>query len=92
MSVTQMNSTNFTEDFPQERIEKMLASRVDLQDHVLNNARKGNIQNIIDTIDEFGWTKQWLMNIGDRKGKILDQAIQTRQPKTVLELGKNSLF
>jgi catechol O-methyltransferase len=87
-----MNSTEFTEEFPQERIEKMFASRGDLQDHVLHNARKGNIQNIIDTIDEYGWTKQWLMNIGDRKGKILDQAIQTRQPKTVLELGKICLI
>ena len=27
------------------------------------------------------------MNLGDRKGKILDQAIQTRKPKTILELG-----
>ncbi len=62
--------------------------RLLLQNYVLNNARRGDIQNIIDTIDQFGWNKQWLMNIGDRKGKILDQAIQTRKPKTVLELGR----
>ncbi|CAF5155793.1 unnamed protein product, partial [Rotaria sp. Silwood1] len=54
---------------------------------VLQNARQGDIQNIIDIIDQYGWTKQWLMNIGDRKGKILDQAIQKRKPKTILELG-----
>jgi hypothetical protein len=71
--------------------EKMRVSRVELQNYVLNNAQQGDIQNIIDTIDQFGWNKQWLMNIGDRKGKILDQAIQTRKPKTVLELGRISL-
>ena len=55
--------------------------------YVLQKSRAGDIQNIIDTIDNYGWTRQWLMNIGDRKGKILDHAIQRRKPKTVLELG-----
>ena len=68
-------------------MHKMLESRVDLRNYVMENARRGDLQNIIDTIDKYGWTKQWLMNIGDRKGKILDQAIQTRKPKSVLELG-----
>ena len=67
--------------------EKMFASRVELRNYVVENAERGNLQNTIDTIDKYGWTKQWMMNIGDRKGKILDQAIQTRKPKSVLELG-----
>jgi catechol O-methyltransferase len=58
--------------------------------YVLHKSRPGDIQNVIDTIDRYGWTKQWLMNIGDRKGKILDDAVRTRRPKTVLELGKVS--
>ncbi|CAF1284050.1 unnamed protein product [Rotaria sp. Silwood1] len=82
-----MSVIKFTEEFSQELMKKMLDSRLDLKDYVLQNARQGDIQNIIDTIDQYGWTKQWLMNIGDRKGKILDQAIQTRKPKTILELG-----
>ncbi|CAF0807737.1 unnamed protein product [Adineta steineri] len=65
----------------------MLDSRSQLHDYVQHNSNRGDIQNIIDTIDKFGWTKQWLMNIGDQKGKILDEAIQTRKPKTILELG-----
>jgi predicted O-methyltransferase YrrM len=65
----------------------MSSVRLLLKNYVFENGRQGDIQNIIDTIDQYGWTKQWLMNIGDRKGKILDQAIQTRKPKTVLELG-----
>jgi predicted O-methyltransferase YrrM len=73
---------------PKEIFERMAASREALKNYVLEKARQGDIQNIIDTIDKFAWTKQWLMNIGDQRGKILDQAIQTRKPKTVLELGK----
>ena len=73
-------------------MHKMLESRVDLRNYVMENARRGDLQNIIDTIDKYGWTKQWLMNIGDRKGKILDQAIQTRKPKSVLELGQISFI
>ena len=73
-------------------VKKMFASREALKAYVLGNGRRGDIKHIIKTIDEFGWKKQWLMNIGDRKGEILDEAIQTRKPKTVLELGKNSLI
>jgi len=82
-----MASIKNDENFSPEKMDKMFASRVELQQHVLKNTEKGNIQSIIDAIDVFGWTKQWLMNIGDRKGKILDQAIERRQPKTILELG-----
>ncbi|CAF1055547.1 unnamed protein product [Adineta steineri] len=82
-----MENMQITEDFTKEKIQTMLNSRSQLQDYVLQNSNRGDIQNIIDTIDKFGWTKQWLMNIGDQKGKILDEAIQTRKPKTVLELG-----
>ncbi|CAF0913324.1 unnamed protein product [Adineta steineri] len=82
-----MENMQITEDFTKEKIQTMLNSRSQLQDYVLQNSKRGDIQNIIDTIDKFGWTKQWLMNIGDQKGKILDEAIQTRKPKTVLELG-----
>jgi len=70
----------------------MQSSHVSLLNYVLKKSRPGDIQNVIDTIDRFGWTKQWLMNIGDRKGKILDDAIQTRKPKSVLELGKIFFF
>ncbi len=66
---------------------KMQSSHLSLLNYVLQKSRRGDIQDVINTIDKFGWTKQWLMNIGDRKGKILDDAIRTRKPKTVLELG-----
>ncbi|CAF1512564.1 unnamed protein product [Rotaria magnacalcarata] len=65
----------------------MQSSHVSLVNYVLQRSQPGNVQHVIDTIDRFGWTQQWLMNIGDRKGQILDDAIRTRRPKTVLELG-----
>ena len=83
----EMDVTKFTEEFTPAVMEKMFAARTALKDDVLSHARPGDIQSVIDTIDKFGWNKQWLMNIGDRKGLILDRAIQARQPKSVLELG-----
>lgn len=80
-------TATITKDSGADLMEKMFASRTDLKNYVTENAKQGDIQNIIDTIDKYGWTKQWLMNIGDIKGKILDQAVQTRKPKSVLELG-----
>ena len=70
-----------------DALDRMYSSRQSMKEYVMKNARQGDIQDIIDTIDRFGWTQQWLMNVGDQKGLILDEAIRTRQPKTVLELG-----
>ena len=85
-------SATATNNFGPDVMEKMFASRTDLKKYVMENAKQGDIQNILDTIDKYGWTKQWLMNIGDIKGKILDRAIQTRKPKSVLELGNISFI
>jgi hypothetical protein len=85
-------TTTIKEDSHANTMKKMLAARMDLKNYVMENAQQGDLQNIIDTIDKFGWTKQWLMNIGDRKGQILDQAVQTRKPKSVLELGTISFI
>ncbi|CAF3359164.1 unnamed protein product [Rotaria socialis] len=55
--------------------------------YVLEKSQPGNVQSVINTIDEFAWNKRWLMNIGDKKGKILDDAVRSRSPNTILELG-----
>ncbi|CAF1041752.1 unnamed protein product [Adineta ricciae] len=65
----------------------MQHSHAGFLDYVLKHSQEGNIQSVINTIDRYGWTKGWLMNIGDQKGQILDEAIRSRKPKTVLELG-----
>ena len=38
-------------------------------------------------IDEFCWNGNWMNHIGDRKGVILDKAVNERRPMKALELG-----
>ena len=59
--------------------------------YILKQSHPGDITSVINAIDKYGWTEHAIMNIGDRKGKILDSALQSRRPKTVLELGKLTL-
>lgn len=46
---------------------------------------------VIDLVDDYGWNHGWLMNVGDIKGKIMDDALQLRlaqgDVKVALELG-----
>ena len=39
------------------------------------------------TIDKFCWEEKWMMNVGDVKGKILDDAVNQTKPMKALELG-----
>jgi predicted O-methyltransferase YrrM len=88
-SATNSAITNFVGEVNDTR-DQIYASRPLLLEYVLKNSRPGDIQNVIDTIDNFARTQQWLMNIGDKKGEILDNTVRSRQPKTVLELGKDT--
>ncbi len=54
---------------------------------VLNNARRGDVDDVIRTIDDFGYQDSFLINVGDRKGAILDEALERFRPRTILELG-----
>ncbi|MBW0017685.1 MAG: O-methyltransferase [Mycobacterium sp.] len=56
-------------------------------DYVLNNARPGDIDDVLATIDKFGYEKSILINIGDEKGLILDAAVQRANAALALELG-----
>ncbi|DBA84137.1 TPA: hypothetical protein ACH3X1_006611 [Trebouxia sp. C0004] len=56
-------------------------------DMVLRTTPPGNPEAVLDAIDNYGWNCDFLMNIGDRKGAILDQALQKRQPQVAIELG-----
>ena len=55
--------------------------------HVEANARKGDTEDCIRVIDEFAWNHKFLINVGDEKGKILDDAIRKKNPRRILELG-----
>jgi catechol O-methyltransferase len=56
-------------------------------DHVIAHARKGDIDDAIRVIDDFCYHRSVLMNVGDEKGEILDQAVRQLQPRRLLELG-----
>lgn len=48
---------------------------------VLKTAPSGDPQAVIDAIDNYAWSTGFLMNIGDRKGAIMEAALHECQPK-----------
>lgn len=52
-----------------------------LLDHVKKTAKKNDPQSVLDTIDDFCWKNQWMMNVGNIKGQILDKAVNEANPK-----------
>lgn len=56
-------------------------------DHVLRTSAPGDIDGAIDAIDAYAYRHQFLMNIGDEKGELLDDALRRRNPASVLEVG-----
>jgi catechol O-methyltransferase len=54
---------------------------------VLARARRGDVADAIRVIDEYAYHRSILINIGDEKGVILDDAVRRARPKRVLELG-----
>ncbi len=55
--------------------------------YVEANARRGDIDDVLATIDKFAYEKSILMNIGDEKGALLDAAVRRANPSLALELG-----
>jgi catechol O-methyltransferase len=61
--------------------EEKLAAYVDA------NALRGDPDDVIRVIDDFCVNRSVMMNVGDEKGEILDQAVRKASPKLILELG-----
>ncbi|XP_056388403.1 catechol O-methyltransferase-like isoform X2 [Hyla sarda] len=55
--------------------------------YVLDNATRGDPQSVIDNIDKYCSEKEWAMNVGDKKGLILDEVVKEANPSVLLELG-----
>lgn len=58
-----------------------------LAEHVIRHAKPGDMSDAIRVIDEFCYRSSFMMNVGDRKGAILDQAVRRTEPRRLLELG-----
>jgi catechol O-methyltransferase len=56
-------------------------------EYVLKNARAGDIDDVLATIDKFAYEKSILINVGDEKGQLLDAAVRRADPTLALELG-----
>jgi len=56
-------------------------------EYVLNQARAGDVDDVLATIDRFAYEKSMLINVGDEKGALLDAAVRRADPKLALELG-----
>jgi catechol O-methyltransferase len=54
---------------------------------VLATAPAGDVSAAIAAIDDYAYRQKFLINVGDEKGKILDEVLDRVQPKRVLELG-----
>jgi catechol O-methyltransferase len=54
---------------------------------VIANARQGDLDDVIHTIDDFCYRQSYMINVGDEKGEILDAAVLRAMPRLVLELG-----
>ncbi|XP_008057881.1 catechol O-methyltransferase [Carlito syrichta] len=55
--------------------------------HVLEHAERGNPQSVLEAIDTYCSQKEWAMNVGDKKGQIVDTVVREYQPSVLLELG-----
>ncbi|HVD87635.1 MAG TPA: O-methyltransferase, partial [Jatrophihabitantaceae bacterium] len=58
-----------------------------LEKYVVASARPGDVEEAIRVIDHFCRHVSYLINVGDEKGKILDNAVERTQPRRLLELG-----
>lgn len=58
-----------------------------LADYVCAHARRHDIDDVIRVIDEFCYTKRYMINVGDEKGQLLDRAVAAAHPRRLLELG-----
>jgi catechol O-methyltransferase len=55
--------------------------------YVLEHARAGDLDDVIDTIDRFAYRESILINVGDEKGLLLDAAVRRSRAGLALELG-----
>ncbi len=56
-------------------------------DFVETRARAGDLDDVIAAIDRFAYEHSYLINVGDEKGLLLDDAVRRASPSTALELG-----
>jgi catechol O-methyltransferase len=56
-------------------------------DYARAHARAGDPESVLAALDRFGREQVFLMNVGDRKGEILDAEVRRARPARALEIG-----
>ena len=67
--------------------DKKMTKENKVLNYVLKEATKDNPDSVLKVIDSCGYNNFFLMNIGDKKGKILDEYVLKSDAKCLLELG-----
>lgn len=58
-----------------------------IKSHPRLSEMKGSPENVLAAIDEFGCTKDFLMNVGREKGHVVTDLIARQKPAALLEIG-----
>jgi catechol O-methyltransferase len=58
-----------------------------LGEYVAEHGRAGDLDDVIRVIDEFCYEQSFMINVGDEKGELLDDALRRAGPQLILELG-----
>lgn len=58
-----------------------------LAEYVAAKARRDDPADVLRAIDEYAYNESFLINVGDEKGQILDDAVHRAAPARILELG-----
>ena len=58
-----------------------------IRNHPRHSEMKGSPEAVLAAIDEFGCTKDFLMNVGREKGSTVTDLIARQKPTTLLEIG-----
>ncbi len=56
-------------------------------EYVISHARRGDLDDVIATLDRFAYHKSVLICVGDEKGALLDEAVRRADPRLAVELG-----
>ncbi|KAI9296925.1 catechol O-methyltransferase [Neoconidiobolus thromboides FSU 785] len=55
--------------------------------HIFSHATEGNPESVIKAFESYFYQTEHIMIVGEKKGSILKEHIQAKQPKVILELG-----
>ncbi|KAI0241560.1 hypothetical protein L0F63_005424 [Massospora cicadina] len=67
-------------DIDYQKVERLVK-------YVLAKANRGDAASVLNTMDDFCYTQEWCMNVGDVKGQIVADAIVNHKPKIIIEIG-----